>query len=103
MNEKEMLVKADHLARMVCKFLRDDVKGDAIPIGHLERRRLNGLASDWLNAYHANKSIHESLKDDLEGYLRAVLEHLAPMLKLYEPNMPEHPVIAAIRDYLEKP
>lgn len=39
----------------------------------------------------------------LENHLLAVMEHIAPMLKLYEPNMPEHPVIAAIRDYLEKP
>lgn len=40
---------------------------------------------------------------DLKRHLRAVLEHIAPMIKLYEPNLPEHPVIAAIREYLDKP
>lgn len=60
-------------------------------------------ASEWNQLTELELNNLRSLKDDLEGYLRAVLEHIAPMLKLYEPNLPEHPVIAAIRGYLEKP
>lgn len=63
----------------------------------------NQRAKEWNSLCELELNNLRSLKDDLEGYLRAVMEHIAPMLKLYEPNLPEHPVIAAIRDYLDKP
>ena len=60
-------------------------------------------AKEWNELCELELNNIRSLKDDLEGHLRAVMEHIAPMLKLYEPNLPEHPVISAIRDYLDKP
>lgn len=66
------------------------------------RNLREGWATCALNAStHFDESRAKILA--LENHLRAVMEHIAPMLKLYEPNLPEHPVIAAIRDYLEKP
>lgn len=52
MKKKELMDKADHLARMVCKLLRDDIKGDRAIITHGEQRRLVNLAIEWLEAYH---------------------------------------------------
>ena len=48
---KKVLDDADHLARMVCKLLREDMKGDAGTLMSGERRRLVNLASDWLEQY----------------------------------------------------
>lgn len=59
-------------------------------------------ASAWNQLTELELNNLRSLKEDLEGYLRSVVEHIAPMLKLYEPNLPEHPVIQSIREYLSK-
>jgi len=48
-----LLNKADHLARMVCKMLREDLKGDAIPLSSGERRRLLKWATEWLETFHS--------------------------------------------------
>lgn len=65
-----------------------------------------GSRQFWKAAnHHAVKRWAEEAdrRANADNLLRSTLEHIAPMLKLYEPNLPEHPVIAAIRDYLEKP
>ena len=55
MTERELLEKADHLARMVCKLLREDIKGDRQQLSHGEQNRLVQWAEEWLEAYHQIK------------------------------------------------
>jgi hypothetical protein len=57
--------KADHLARMVCKLLREDMKGDAGPLSSSERRRLMKWATEWLEEYHSANAAGEVRRNDV--------------------------------------
>lgn len=56
----------------------------------------NPESGDWVSFYAANKQINEA-----NGLLRAVMEHITPAMAFYEKGMPEHPVIASIREYMK--
>lgn len=64
--------------------------------------RADGSNICTLEAHAALGDLREIPLHHPDDLLRAVVEHIAPMLKLYEPNMPEHPVIQSIREYLSK-
>lgn len=62
---KNLIEKADHLARMTCKLLRPSLNGEGPSAARVDLRRLNESAHAWLEERHnMTKEQEQQLLDD---------------------------------------
>lgn len=94
------LLKGEHVdLDQVTLYPASELRGFVMVCQDPARELAEAIEQADHNYDHWNKALKRA--NAAERLLLAVMEHVAPMLAKYEPEIQEHPVLTAIRDHIE--